>query len=186
LHDNLLTRSAFERMATLLALMATDHNLVTRKTANWNRIQTRLSVIRSQNHCVHSSTATFAHLFRSIWAFSARSRVTNGLAFMVSTVQGLSTDLLAAKVLISAFSDIGLFAAITSNFFDYFTARTRARMANFFTVVFTTVFSLVTNLIARKSSIFIATSCSHLLASTITNLFLSDCSTRRAGTRMAC
>jgi len=111
--------------------------------------------------------------------------MTDSLAFMVSTIQGLSTNLLTAKVLISAFSNIGLFAAITSNFFDNFTARTRARMANFFAVMFATVFGLVTNFIARKSGILISTSCSHLLASTIAALLFSDCSARRARTRMA-
>jgi len=111
--------------------------------------------------------------------------MTYSLTSVISAVQSLSTDLLAAEGFISAFSHIWLFTTITSNFFDNFTARTRASMANFFTVMFTAILCLVTNFLAGESSRFITASCFHLLASTEATLFFSHSSTRRTGAGMA-
>lgn len=47
LNDNLFTRSTFIRMTHLSALMAADHDLLTRKPANWNRVKTRFSIVSS-------------------------------------------------------------------------------------------------------------------------------------------
>jgi len=58
---------------------------------------------------------------------------------VISAIQGLSTDFLAAEIFISALSDFVLLAAMAGDFLDFFTARTRSCMANLLTMMFSTI-----------------------------------------------